>query len=539
MVQAGATVSYHNPMDEQPEPSWTTAIRSAVKEFVDAVNESSKQLAGASERFAVDSLQAMDAARMRSEQSAETSAEMARQAREAAEVARSATSSLQAAVEQAKEQVRNEAHQTVEQVATQTARINEIGAQVKYDLQQRIDEMVARLEAGTAGHNEAMETANAATAAAQAAAQRIETSVNAVEAAVSSARRAAEEARTAADHSEKNLSGASEAVATAQEAAEASRQSASLAEQAGKRSDFAAEASILLERLETDYALLTRLVQELHSRISGLSAVSMAPPAPAHEPPAESPASELEPPIEAYEPEPEVAPRWNEPEFESLESRRVESMVEADLPQAFDPQPLEDMVEPMLLQTYATEPVEEVVEPTPLQAYTRQPVEPPIEPFEDTTEVQDTYASEPVDSLSPSSWPVQSPDAFEPPADRMVESKPVFDTASIPSFSEPVAEVAPEVSVSAPSITISGRVQMTISPVADFDKLLSLDSALARIAGVHSVTLADYAREEVVFRVELEKPVSVVEFAHQLSDTAGVATEVTEASESTLSIRIS
>ena len=33
-----------------------------------------------------------------------------------------------------------------------------------------------------------------------------------------------------------------------------------------------------------------------------------------------------------------------------------------------------------------------------------------------------------------------------------------------------------------PSITVFGRVQMTISPVPDFDRLLSLDSALARAA---------------------------------------------------------
>jgi hypothetical protein len=42
----------------------------------------------------------------------------------------------------------------------------------------------------------------------------------------------------------------------------------------------------------------------------------------------------------------------------------------------------------------------------------------------------------------------------------------------------------------------------------------------------------------VIFRVELEKPVSVAEFARQLSETAGVSTDVTEASESTVSIRI-
>ena len=150
-------------------------------------------------------------------------------------------------------------------------------------------------------------------------------------------------------------------------------------------------------------------------------------------------------------------------------------------------------------------------------------------------------AQRPVDALSPSSWPVHAPASLEvPDAASEIRSEDVSQEITAPAMPEPVANVAPELAApSAPSITIFGRVQMTISPVPDFDKLLSLDSALARIPGVHSVTLADYAREEVIFRVELERPVSVVDFSSQLSDTAGVPTEVTEASESTLSIRIS
>jgi hypothetical protein len=261
----------------------------------------------------------------------------------------------------------------------------------------------------------------------------------------------------------------------------------------------------------------------------------VAPPAPVYEAPADAPVSELEPPIEAYEPEPEVAPSWHEPEFERIESHPTESTADFEVPQTFA-QPVEDVAEPTPLSAYTDEGLEAEAEPTPLQAYTPQS----FEPIEYTPEARETYSPQPTDSLAPASWPVQPPAAFDPAPELVVESEPVFETASAPVFSEPVGDVAPDVSVPAPpSITIFGRVQMTISPVSDFDKLLSLDSALARIAGVHSVTLADYAREEVVFRVELEKPVSVVEFAHQLSDTAGVATEVTEASESTLSIRIS
>ena len=510
MVQVGATVSYHDPMDEQPEQSWTASIRSAVHEFVEAVSESSKQLASASERFAVESLQAVESARARSEASAAASQEMARQAQQAAEEARNASAGLQSAVDEAREMVRNEARTSVEQVASQTARISEIGAQVKYDLQQRIEEMVARLEGGTAVHQEAMETAHAATTAAQAAADRIESSVNAVEAAVTAARSAAEEARKAAEQSAEKAGNVSMAVASAQEAAESSRQAASLAEQAGKRSDFAAEAGMLLERLETDYSLLTRLVQELHSRISSLSSISVAPPAP-------------EP---VYEPEPVDAPEYTD----------------ADAPLAYE----------AATQAYETpaDAYETPAEPyeTPVEAYEAPAVEaswqePVIEAAEPPAEdVSALVTEEPVAAA----WPVQPPvdlgATVEEPEPAVIEpeatSQPAWETPE-PVMAEPVAPelVAPAMAV-APSIAIFGRVQMTISPVPDFDRLLSLDSALARIDNVHSVTLADYAREEVIFRVELEKAVSVVEFARQLSDTAGVPTEVTEASESTLSIRI-
>ncbi len=50
---------------------------------------------------------------------------------------------------------------------------------------------------------------------------------------------------------------------------------------------------------------------------------------------------------------------------------------------------------------------------------------------------------------------------------------------------------------------MKGRVQVRIAPVPDFDRLLNLDGALGRVSGVDSVTLADYAQEEVTFRVEV------------------------------------
>jgi hypothetical protein len=68
---------------------------------------------------------------------------------------------------------------------------------------------------------------------------------------------------------------------------------------------------------------------------------------------------------------------------------------------------------------------------------------------------------------------------------------------------------------------IEGRIVLNVTPVPDFDRLLSLDAALGRVSSVSNVTLADYAKEEVTFRVELAAPVDVEDFAAELSRTFG------------------
>ena len=68
---------------------------------------------------------------------------------------------------------------------------------------------------------------------------------------------------------------------------------------------------------------------------------------------------------------------------------------------------------------------------------------------------------------------------------------------------------------------IEGRIVLNVTPVPDFDRLLSLDAALGRVSCVSNVTLADYAKEEVTFRVELVSPVDVEDFAAELSRTFG------------------
>jgi hypothetical protein len=131
--------------------------------------------------------------------------------------------------------------------------------------------------------------------------------------------------------------------------------------------------------------------------------------------------------------------------------------------------------------------------------------------------------------------PVGSYEAAEP------EAAPAW-SASEPET--PVEEAAAVEAEAAPSATAAaqamlfGRVQVNISPVPDFDRLLSLDSALSRVGSVQSVTLADYAQEEVTFRIDLASPLAANDFAQQLSEAAGFNADVESADGSTITLRL-
>jgi hypothetical protein len=212
---------------------------------------------------------------------------------------------------------------------------------------------------------------------------------------------------------------------------------------------------VLLERLEADYALLARLVQELHVRIGHLGA-----------------------PAEA--------------------TGRAE------------PQPArEDAAGDAYQARLAAQP---------------------------TDAPEAAAASNPEDEAMPSGSPGAWLAPGEPETEAPAPQPQAPADASSPTVPLPLAPVfLPRVET---TTTVFGRVEVMISPVADFDRLLSLDSALARVEGVGAVTLADYAREEVVFRIELEKPFTAAAFAERLSETAGLPATVAEASESVLSLRV-
>jgi len=203
----------------------------------------------------------------------------------------------------------------------------------------------------------------------------------------------------------------------------------------------------VLERLEADYQLLTRLVQELHGRIGTLA---MPPATPATPATPEAPAM-VEPPAPAV----------------------------------------------------ATEPVASVEVPV-------ASMEPPVAPEPEMAPLPVVAAQE--------SW--QEPATAE---------EPVMAAAPV---EEPKAEPVPA------GEALMGRIMVKVAPVPDFDRLLSLDGAFGRMSGVRNVTLADYAQEEVTFRIELETELTVSQLAQRLSDGAGRGVEVVSSSNENVSLRL-
>ena len=626
MVQAGAPYDYHDCVDENAEPSWTNVIKDVVKEFVGAVAESSNQLASAAEKFAAESLHSIDEAAARAERSASSSTDMAQIAQKAAEDARLAADSLQSAVNEASERIRSEAS---EGAAIHLTQVQEAGERLRTDLQGHVDEMVSRMTAAAGSNEAAIAAADAATTAAREAADRVQQSVSAVEAAVANAQRAADDARAAAERSETSAGTISDAVSAAQEAAEASRQSA---EQASMQSTvLGGEANMLLERLETDYDLLTRLVRELHGRIASLSLPSVPSTEVAPSPEAvEDGESAIEAPVgfesindnaSAVQEVPAEAPDELEPGYRpdiNDENTVWETPAQEPVAEA----PFDD--EPTVASTYApevndqnavseisaeaaTEPeaiAEPMTEAKPDSSYwahlndessvwevpTGEAVSEPeavaeheaigepvveAEPesnywphMSDENTVWDIATTEPeviaepedsepvVEETSSYTWTPAQPveetpaPAFEAPAYESIDApayesprfeEPVYETLSPAASQEALAyEPDPEAVLepAATEVSVRGRVQVRIAPVLDFDRLLNLDGALGRVSGVDSVTLADYAQEEVTFRVEVLGEKDAGLFTREIAVAAGVEATLVDAADNGLVIRI-
>ena len=132
-------------------------------------------------------------------------------------------------------------------------------------------------------------------------------------------------------------------------------------------------------------------------------------------------------------------------------------------------------------------------------------------------------------------------ESLKPPGDA---ASPALETSSDLRADEP-PDGAPEDPATpdeaegdGDAVALSGRVLLAVSPVPDFDCLLSLDSALGRILGVRNVTLAEYALNEVTFRLQLPSPTVPTDFADELSRTCGRPIGLLEVSGGRLSLRL-
>ena len=439
MVQAGTSIGYDGNMEESPEtePAQNSQIRAAVREVAASIRESSKQLASAAEKFADESVHILDAVAANVQSSLRKSTDMAAASSQAAAEARQIAQSVHAAAFQAGEHAKTEARQAAESVVARAEQAYHAAEQIKAELEQRLEAALQRIEASSQAGREVEATAQRVTASATAA----EESLRAAREAASRAEQAAslnEDLRSAAEQRSQEASQRAETALassqtlfeSAQQAATEARQAAADARDHADRAEQFPEPAIstsaqqVLERLEADYQLLTRLVQELHARISGLPAPAMA-------------ASKM-PSSHEYAP------------------------------------------------------------PAPLPDEKTQPDEP--EPFGGNQRQEHAATPEAgqASADTPEAWLPQ------PPA----------------SPNEPTS--------------LAGRIVVRLTPVPDFDHLLSLDGALGRMNNVLNVTLADYAQDEVTFRVELEAPMPVSGLAQGLADAAGRHIEVVNAQNETL-----
>ena len=457
MVRIVAPADYDEEKDKPDQP-WATIVSEALKEFLTAIGESSKQLSTAAERFAAGSLRLIDEANEKAQQSAAASSEAAATANRASEEATRAAESIARAAEEVGERLREEARQTLESSLARVDEALEVGERLKIETQQRADEMVARIERSAGAYDEAVTRAEQAAAEAREAASRIESTVNASQEAATSAQQAAAEAR--------------------EHAARVAEVEASPA--------VSAAADDVLRRLEEDYQLLTDLAQELHSRIANLSV--QAPPVEPESPPAE---------------EPEDA--FIAAQMQAEPGAWREAGLWAAQPPAAAPPAAEEAPSPAEWPAEAPAATD-----TEWEAYVAP--SPAIEP----------EAAHAAEAEAPSS-------EAEPAA---IESSPAEpEPADVPEEGAIVGEPS-DVRLDA------GQFIVRISPVPDFDRLLNLDGALGRMGNVSNVSLADYAGEEVTFRLEIHMPESAAEFARELAACSGLAIEVAGAAADSLSLRV-
>ena len=530
MVQSGAPepTESNQPAPQsdgtpQQEDSWSGIVRNAATDFSRMVTDSSQQLTAAAEKLASDSMSifgdlANDLAQ-KTEQATSKSNEMAAVATQAAAETSRVADSIQTRIDQAVEKAREETKSTLGEPARQAEQALQASEKARIDLQQNLDEAVRRIEASANAGREAAAKAERAAEESHRAAVEASARADRAQQALEEQQGSGKWERLRDDLQgritqlsvkvDESASVSREATARSETIANEARQTATEAAAQVQRDQAAVGPTVdpvaqeVLERLEADYSLLTKLVQELHSRIATLSGQAPAlavgtPIAPASE--TESlpelgiaAAAPSDTPLDSDEQETtlETHRSWY-PGGDHIASPPTESAAEHAVDEAAEQSNQRWSMWPRSQSNQAAE-----------QPVAEEPVEPAMEPV----------AEEPVEP------------AMEPVAEEPVE--PVM---------EPVAEEPVEPAMEPWSPTIAGLVLVSISPVPDFDRLLNLDGALGRMTGIENVTLADYAKEEVTFRVEIEPPTSLEDFRERLSQSADAQVEVVSSGEGTVAL---
>jgi hypothetical protein len=592
MVQVESSAGYDGFVDERhPEGGSRPedGLGAAVRGLIESVTATSHQFAEAAESFARETMRVMEGLLSSVDHSAGETRDLASLAGRAADEARRISDESKAEISAAREQVRAEVEAMVAEVraqiedAVRSTSESVAGARAAADeAQERNREAAEQMAQSLQASREAASAAEAAAEAARRSAEGIEQAAAQAQERLTGPAVTLDAAATA--NIEESLRMSREAAAVAQQAAEDARKAASEAmshaaeARALPQSDSGSAASLLLDRLEEDYARLTDLVRELHNRLSG-SGASVATAVMPAEPTAASDASEtsdeeLTAPAAWEQPAAEVAAAASDPwtgwaGAEPEDETEVEASGDESGTEPIDLRAWREESRTVTLSSEAAAADEEgeAAHPEPQPAAKRDwwttpqsytfGTEAPA-PVYDSSPEPDLAAREEValasDVAADPAWAVDEP-AAESPAPA---PEPFWRWNTAAEEMAPLAEATPAVPMAtgvehfesdgwngplakeeAPEpVTLSGRVILNVSPVPDFDRLLSLDGALGRLACIRNVTLADYAKEEVTFRVEMADATSVEEFANGLAQAGGQRFEVAGVSPGQLDLRV-
>ena len=277
-----AHASDANPLKD----SWSDVVRKAASDFSQMVTDSSQQLVAAAEKLTSDSLGVAGDLAQKAEQASSKSSEMAAVATQAAAETRRLADSIQTTINQATTKALEETKATLGEPARQAEQALRASEQVRADLQQKLDDAIRRVEVSASAGREA--AAKAEQAAEESRVAAVEASSRAERAQLAVAEQDSGDRERLRGDLQGKIEGLSlrldEFATTSRESTARSETIANEAKQAAieaiadaKRTQAATVSAVdpvaqeVLERLEADYSLLTKLVQELHARIATLS----------------------------------------------------------------------------------------------------------------------------------------------------------------------------------------------------------------------------------------------------------------------------